>query len=141
MPCMEVTLPRLGVEVKRNLARVLTNAYADSTGMDRERIGIRFLEYGEGQAAYAGVLDEGGDGGRPYVHVVLYCPRQTREVKQRIVRRINAGLRDSLDLAGSRPVIHIQEHPYENVGVDGELLSDRFPELADRKFYYPLDRD
>jgi len=140
MPCMEVTLPRLDKESKGRLAGSLTDAYADSTGLDRERIGIRFQEYGEGETAYAGKLDQGA-GGRPYVHVVLYCPRQNREVKQEIVRRVNAGLRDTLDLAGCRPVIHIQEHAYDNVGVDGELLSDRFPELVKKKFYYPLDRD
>jgi len=141
MPCMEVTLPRLDNESKGRLARSLTDAYADGTGLDRDRIGIRFQDYGPGETAYAGVLDEGAGDGRPYVHVVLYCPKQTREVKQGIVRRMNAGIRDLLDLAGCRPVIHIQEHPYDNVGVDGELLSDLFPELAGRKFYYPLDRD
>jgi 4-oxalocrotonate tautomerase len=137
---MEVTLPRLDTDSKTSLASKLTEAYAGSTGMDRERIGIRFLEYGEGETAYAGRLDRGA-GGRPYVHVVLYCPRQSREVKQEIVRRTNAGLQDVLALAGCRPVIHIQEHAYDNVGVDGELLSDRFPELVNQKFYYPLDRD
>ena len=140
MPCMEVTLPRLPENSKKSLAAALTDAYADSTGMDRERIGIRFLEYGEGETAYAGKLDQGA-GGRPYVHVVLYCPKQTREVKQGIVRRINTGLQATLALSDCRPVIHIQEHPYDNVGVDGELLSDLFPELVKRKFDYPLDRD
>ena len=88
MPCMEITLPHLELEIRRKLARELTDGYADSTGMDRERIGIRFLEYGEGETAYAGKLWEGGEG-RRYVHVMLYCPRQSRKVKQEIVRRLN----------------------------------------------------
>ena len=124
MPCMEVTLPRLDKESKGRLAGSLTDAYADSTGLDRERIGIRFQEYGEGETAYAGKLDQGA-GGRPYVHVVLYCPVQPRERKQDIVRRITAALHAVLDHPGCRPVIHIQEHPLDNVGVNGDLLSDR----------------
>ena len=140
MPCMEITLPALDLESKRKLALELTEAYADSTGMDRERIGIRFLEYEEGESAYAGKLWEGGEG-RRYVHVMLYCPRQTRKVKQEIVRRMNDSFRSHLTLEEFRPVIHIQEHPYDNVGVDGRLLSDIFEELAERKFYYLLDDD
>ncbi len=138
MPCMEITLPRSRTASKKELARELTDAYADSTGMDRERIGIRFLEYGEGETAYAGRLWEGGEG-RRYVHVMLYCPRQPREVKQAIVRRINDALVRRMEPGECRPVIHIQEHPYDNVGVDGRLLSDLFEELAKRKFYYRMD--
>jgi len=29
-------------------------------------------------------------------------------------------------------VIHIEEHAYANVGVAGQLLSDTFPELAEK---------
>jgi len=125
MPCMDVTVPALSAETKRDLATGLTDAYVDATGIQRERIGIRFLEYEAGQTSYAGVLDEGQGNGRPYVHVVLYCPQQPREVKQRIVRQANACLQAALRLDRCRPVIHIQEHPLDNVGVDGELLSDR----------------
>lgn len=134
---MEVTMPRLDTAAKARLARSLTDAYADSTGMDRERIGIRFQEYGPGETAYAGKLDAD----RRFVHIVLYCPRQSRKIKQAMVGRINTGLKEVLDLQGCRPVIHIQEHPYGNIGVDGELLSDRFPELAEREFCDPPDED
>ena len=59
----------------------------------------------------------------------------------RFLLRLPPGLQATLALSDCRPVIHIQEHPYDNVGVDGELLSDLFPELVKRKFDYPLDRD
>ena len=36
------------------------------------------------------------------------------------------------------PVIHSCEHPYDNVAIEVELLSDKFPELANREFYYGL---
>ena len=122
---MEVSLPRLGEDKKRELAMGLTDAYAGVTGLDRGRIGIRFQESGAGETAYAGELDTGGGAVRPYVHVVLYCPVQPRERKQDIVRQITAALHAVLDHPGCRPVIHIQEHLLDNVGVNGDLLSDR----------------
>jgi hypothetical protein len=40
-----------------------------------------------------------------------------------------------------KPVIHLCEHPYDNVGVDGQLLSDSYEELAGRKYYYDLSNE
>lgn len=40
-----------------------------------------------------------------------------------------------------QPVIHLCEHPYDNVGVEGKLLSELYPELAQRPYYYDLSRD
>ena len=40
-----------------------------------------------------------------------------------------------------KPVIFIVEHPYDNVGVEGELLSDIYEQSAQREFYYHLPDD
>lgn len=37
------------------------------------------------------------------------------------------------------PVIHICEHPYDNVCVEGKLLSDQYDACAKSKFYYDVD--
>ena len=39
------------------------------------------------------------------------------------------------------PFIHICEHPYDNVVVNGRLLTDSYEECARRSFYYDLPKD
>ena len=40
-----------------------------------------------------------------------------------------------------KPVIHICEHHYDNVGVEGKLLSDACEQYAAAMFYYELPHD
>lgn len=40
-----------------------------------------------------------------------------------------------------KPTIHICEYPYDNVGIEGKILSDAFEECAKRSFYYELPKD
>lgn len=36
------------------------------------------------------------------------------------------------------PVIHLCEHPFDNVGVESEFLSDKHDECGKARFYYKL---
>ncbi|MCC7443128.1 MAG: hypothetical protein IT285_15960 [Bdellovibrionales bacterium] len=140
MPCIELSLPKADRKTRAALAAGLTEAFCSSTGHPAEILGVRFLEYEPGMAAVGGKLcDDPAES--PYLHILVYCPKLRRTVKQ----RLGAALSESFVRATGRPeqvpVIHICEHPYDNVVVNGRLLSDAYEECAKRSFYYDLPRD
>ena len=87
-------------------------------------------------AAHAGRLT-GRDDADPYLHMVLYSPRLSRAAKAAVARALTDAFAGATGRPSWRPVIHLCEHPYENVAVNGELLIDTYPELGERPFYYP----
>jgi len=137
MPNIDITLPQTTREVRARLAERLTDEFARTTGFEREILGISFREYSPGTAAEGGKLIEDVSSGGP-VHVQISCPRVTRAKKRAAVEALTAVFKE---VAGwpSPPVFHISEHPYDNVGVGGRLLSDAFPELKEIPFYFPTD--
>ncbi len=137
MPCLEISIPTVDKETRRHLARSLTDAFVSTTGFGAEIFGVRFLEYEPGKASSAGELWDGGDG-RPYLHFLLYCPRLRKEVKAQVVEALTAAYTEGVGKPEWKPVIHIAEHPYDNVGVGGKILSDAYDECANRKFYYEM---
>lgn len=135
MPCLEITLPETDIDTQKRLAETLTAAFASNTPFEAEIFRIRFIPYAAGQAAV------GGDSERPYVHFLLYCPRINRTTKQRLVAALTETF---ITVTGNKawmPVIHISEHPYDNIAVNGKLLSDTYEECANRAFYYKMPRD
>lgn len=66
-------------------------------------------------------------------HIIVYCPRLTREKKAACVAALTESFEKSTGLSAEHLVIHIEEHSYDNVGVGGRLLTDAFPELAERE--------
>ncbi len=138
MPCLELSLPAVTDEVRAQLARSLTSAFAESTGHAAEIFGIRFFEYEWGKAASAGsICIESAE--RPYLHMLLYTPRLKHAAKRDVVAALTRAFVDAVGKPSWRPVIHICEHPYDNVGVNGELLADAYPVLGERPFYYATD--
>lgn len=131
MPCLELSLPRVSRERKAALAEALTRAFCGATGHRAEIFGVRFFEYGPEETAVGGRLD----GAAPYLHALLYCPRIPRASKQALATALTEAC------APWKPVVHICEHPYDNVIVDGQLLSDAYEACRDRPFYYPLSSD
>lgn len=140
MPCLEITMPQTTNAVKQRLAEQLSQALAQALGMDQSILGLRFVEYGPNEAAIGGQLWE-GSGDAPYLHLLLYCPRLRRTVKQSVVSALTDAFVKSTGQATWQPIIHLCEHPYDNVGVEGRLLSDTYEECANRVFYYPLPND
>lgn len=140
MPCLELTIPKVDDDTRAKLSVALTDAFAKSTGIDRSIFGIVYFEYDPKDAATGGSLWDGG-ASRPYLHFLLYCPRISRASKQKLVASMTHAFVATVGMAHWKPVIHICEHSYDNVGVDGELLSDKYEELAQRKFYYDLPEE
>ncbi|MDF1544823.1 MAG: hypothetical protein P1R58_06930 [bacterium] len=140
MPCLEVTLPKVEAGVKATLAKELTTAFCSATGFPVEIFGILFREYEYGRAASGGEICSDSDT-RPYLHMVLYCPRLKRSAKQKVVKSLTESFCSVVGRIEWRPVLHICEHPYDNVGVDGKLLSDSFEQCREAEFYYPLTED
>ena len=140
MPCLEISMPRVPYEVKARLADELTAAFATETGWDASIFGIRFLEYEPGQAALGGRISAEGTE-KPYLHLLLYIPRISRTNKRKLVAAWSRILAEGLGHPEWLPIVHINEHPYDNVGVEGQLLSEKFEELGRREFYYPLPKD
>jgi len=139
MPCLELTVPELDDRTKQTLVSGLTDVFAEATNFGREIFGIRFNEYHVGQTAIGGRVWEGD--GRPYLHFLLYSPRIARATKQTLVREFTTVYTHCVDKPDWKPVIHIGEHPYDNVGVDGSILSDSYEECAKSRFYYDLSED
>ena len=140
MPCLEIAMPKVDTQTKAQLADRLTEAFATVSGFPAEIFGVNFKEYEPGAASSGGHLWDGGDS-RPYLHFLLYSPRLKRSVKQKLVTTLSATFADCVGHAHWIPVIHLCEHPYDNVGVDGKLLSDCYDECAKSRFYYELPND
>ena len=137
MPCLEISMPEVDRLTKEKLTGALTEVFAQSTKFGAEIFGIRFHEYQTGQSASGGNLWD-GQSGRPYLHMLLYIPRINRETKQRLVERFSDAFVETIGNASWLPVIHICEHPYDNVGVEGKILSEQYEVLAKSTFYYDL---
>lgn len=137
MPSLEISMPCCETERKGRLTAALSSAFTKTTGLPKEIFGIRYHEYQHGEAAKGGELWDGKQA-RPYLHMVFYCPRLEKSAKQEVVKQFSAVFCECLGQPSWQPVIHICEHPYDNVGVDGELLSDSREECAGKSFYYEL---
>ena len=138
MPCLEISMPRVDDATRERLASELTSAFTAACDMPADIFGIRFMEYDLGRSASGGRLWDGDAQQRPYLHFLLYCPRLGRSAKQELVKRLTQSFALCVGHDHWRPVIHICEHPYDNVGVDGNLLSDTFDDCARSPFYYEL---
>ena len=75
-------MPVVDLNMKKQLARNLTDAFVKATGFDAEIFGIRFFEYNENEAASGGNLCTGNDK-RPFLHFLLYSPRLRRTARQK----------------------------------------------------------
>lgn len=139
MPSLLIVSPKLSIAVKRILARRLTDEFARITKFDPEIFGIHFEGYEPGDCAVGGEIWDGE--GIPFLHVLLYSPRLRKSVKKEIVSSFTQMFVEATGMPDWRPVFHLSEHPYECIGVEGELLSLKFPELSNRKFYYALPDD
>ena len=140
MPCLEIGMPRIDAVLKATLAKKLTEEFSEAAGFPADIFGIRFLEYDYGQVASGGELST-AESERPYLHMLLYCPRLKRDLKQKVVATLTSTFCAVLNRPDWKPVIHICEHPYDNVGVDGSLLSDTYEQCRSAEFYYPLPED
>ena len=138
MPCLEISMPEVDQLTKEKLTDALTEVFAQSTKFGAEIFGIRYHEYKAGESASGGIVWDGRSG-RPYLHMLLYIPRINREIKQILVDRFSGAFVDTIGKENWQPVIHICEHPYDNVGVEGKLLSDQYKELGEKKFYYDVN--
>ncbi len=137
MPCLEISMPKVDAEIKEKLTDALTNAFADSTKFGAEIFGIRYHEYDAGQSASGGIVWD-GQSGRPYLHMLLYIPRINRATKQILVEKFSQVFVETIGKENWLPIMHICEHPYDNVGVEGKLLSDQYEACAKSKFYYDV---
>ncbi|MCL0065455.1 tautomerase family protein [Dehalococcoidia bacterium] len=140
MPCLDVTMPRMDISTKEELSAKLTEAFTAGTGFHGDIFGIHYIEYDTGNAAIGGKLCD-HKSKRPYLHMILYTPRLRRSVKQNVVQALTTAFVDATGKPEWKPVIHVTEHPYDNVGVEGKLLSDAYEECANREFYYDLSDD
>jgi phenylpyruvate tautomerase PptA (4-oxalocrotonate tautomerase family) len=140
MPYLHVVMPEVSRETRARLAARLTEVFATTAGFDPQLFGIYFSEYPPQQTSMNGRLWD-GQSGPPFLHFVLYCPRVGREVKRALVEEFTEAFSTCLAVPGWKPVVHICEHPYDNIGVDGALLSDAYEECANRPFYYSLSED
>ena len=72
-------------------------------------------------------------------HIEISCPRLTRAAKARVVAGVTEAYCEATGHGADIVVVHVNEHPYDNVGVGGRLLSDAYPELRERPWYHALE--
>ena len=135
MPLLEISMPKVDAVTKENLSKNLTKTFTESSRFEAEIFGICYHEYEIGQAGRNGKIWDGTNG-QPYLHMVLYIARIDRVTKQRLVENLTQVFTETIGKGNWYPVIHICEHPYDNIGVEGRLLSDQYEECAKSKFYY-----
>lgn len=140
MPSLEITLPQIDLEIRKTLARRLTEDFSQALGFPPDLLGIRFAEYRPEEVAVGGVLVLEAQG-RNHVHLLLYSPRISREKKRKFGALVHRSFQQIFPDEGISPVIHICEHPYDNIVIEGELLSDKYEECRQSEFYYPLEKD
>jgi hypothetical protein len=129
MPWMEVTIPKTDQGARERLHLRLSQEFIDATGFEDETLFVRFSDFDQGD-----LWESGNPSGNKAGHVVLYCPRLRFDVK----RSLAVGLTSAFEGFGFKPLIHIVEFPYENIAMDGRLLTDSDDELASRPFYYVI---
>jgi len=122
---MEVVLPAVAQIPREQLLARIQREFVDATGFEDEKLYVRFSEYGQ---------DDLIESDARIAHVVLYCPRLRFDVKRSLASGLTAAFADH----EIKPLIHIFEFPYENIAVDGTLLTDADDELASRPFYYVI---
>ncbi len=66
-------------------------------------------------------------------HIIVYSPRLPREKKVTCVAALTKAFEESTGLDADLLTIHIEEHSYDNIGVGGKLLTDAYPEIAERE--------
>ncbi|MBV6458649.1 MAG: hypothetical protein HONBIEJF_01783 [Fimbriimonadaceae bacterium] len=66
-------------------------------------------------------------------HIIVYCPRLEREKKVACVAALTEAFERTTGHCADILTIHIEEHSYDNVAVGGKLLTDAYPELAERE--------
>jgi len=140
MPCLEITLPKLDIETKKKLSERLTAVFDRDTRFEAEIFGIHYNEYESGDSSSGGKMWD-GETGRPYLHFLLYIPRLQRSEKQKLAISFTDTFTECVGKPDWKPVIHICEHPYDNVVVDGKLLSDSYESCAKSEFYYKLPNE
>ena len=72
-------------------------------------------------------------------HIDIQGPRLSRAKKAAVVAGVTKAYCEATGMDPEHLIIHLSEHPYDNIGVGGQLLTDAIPELRDRPWYYPLD--
>lgn len=84
MPCLEISMPAVTVEVRRGLVQRLADVFDEATSFGRGILAIRFHEYQPDLTAIGGNLCE-KDAKSPYLHFLLYCPHVDRATRQQLV--------------------------------------------------------
>lgn len=66
-------------------------------------------------------------------HIIVYSPRMARDMKVRCAEAVTRAFEETTGHPADLLTIHFEEHSYDNVAVGGRLLTDAFPELAERE--------
>lgn len=69
-------------------------------------------------------------------HIIIYTPRLAREVKIRCAEAVTRAFEKTTGHEADLLTIHFEEHSYDNIAVGGRLLTDAYPELAQRERRY-----
>ena len=72
-------------------------------------------------------------GSRLMPHIVIYSPRLSREAKVGCAEAVTQAFAAATGLEADLLTIHFEEHSYDSVAVGGKLLTDAYPELAERE--------
>jgi phenylpyruvate tautomerase PptA (4-oxalocrotonate tautomerase family) len=124
MPCLEISIPKLDINIKKALTEKLTQALAESFELPKEFFGIRYFEFGPGESANEGILWDGNNV-KPYHHFVLHIGAIDNIKKKKAIAALTSAYIQTVNHPDWTPVIFINEITYDNIGVEGRPLAER----------------
>jgi phenylpyruvate tautomerase PptA (4-oxalocrotonate tautomerase family) len=128
---MEIDLSHNLMKKSQHLSEKLSDSFEKTTGHPKSIFGIRFKPYQDNEAAVGGKTLNKHQPNTPYIHILLYCPKLSLETKRTLVKSLTEDFCSVYD-KNHWPIIHICEHSYDNVAIEGELLCDKFEELQNK---------
>jgi phenylpyruvate tautomerase PptA (4-oxalocrotonate tautomerase family) len=135
MPFIHVITGGIDPGQREILATRMNQEFIDATGFEDEILTLGFSEI-DSFAVRGQVIDKPSD-----VHfaiLVFYGPRLRFDVKRNLVAALTRIFQELTGDTNWQIEIYIQEFPYDNIGTNGQLLTDADEELASRPFYYVL---
>lgn len=69
-------------------------------------------------------------------HIIIYSPRLDRDRKVKCAEALTRAFEETTGLEAELLTIHFEEHSYDSIAVGGRLLTDAYPELAERERRY-----
>ncbi len=137
MPFIEIVIPAFSPAQREAFAGEITDAFSRIAGFPKDILAVymNYYQIGGDKITVAGkYIPLFSD--KAYLHIAVFSPRLKKAAKREVIAEFTSIAERVFEGKCASPVIHLNEHAYDNIGVNGKMLSELYPELAERTFYY-----